>query len=269
MDPKTVWNRYFGHTGFRPGQETLIDGILFGRDVMGIMPTGGGKSVCYQIPALLLPGTTLAISPPISLMKDQVTALRESNISAVFLSSSYVGAALIVRVLRGSRDLRIRELGLEELSTFGLLKETSRGLVDQYIDRLVEQELLIEAAHSTLRTTHKAAAVLFLGEQVTMLTRTEPREEKKQKHQGEKRSSLSKPAQADSGLLAALKATRTRLAQEERVPAYIVFSNALLIDMAEKAPKTMEQFLEVSGVGEVKAFRYGTIFLQVISEYEQ
>ncbi len=173
MDPKTVWNRYFGHTGFRPGQETLIDGILFGRDVMGIMPTGGGKSVCYQIPALLLPGTTLAISPPISLMKDQVTALRESNISAVFLSSSYVGAALIVRVLRGSRDLRIRELGLEELSTFGLLKETSRGLVDQYIDRLVEQELLIEAAHSTLRTTHKAAAVLFLGEQVTMLTRME------------------------------------------------------------------------------------------------
>lgn len=63
MDKYTVLKQSFGHTAFRPGQETLVDGILSGRDVLGIMPTGGGKSLCYQIPALLLPGITVVISP--------------------------------------------------------------------------------------------------------------------------------------------------------------------------------------------------------------
>lgn len=79
---------YFGHDNFRHGQEALIDALLSGRDVIGIMPTGGGKSICYQIPALILPGVTLVISPLISLMKDQVMALNQHNISAAFINSS-------------------------------------------------------------------------------------------------------------------------------------------------------------------------------------
>ena len=80
--------RVYGHQAFRPGQEELVEGLLAGRDVLGVMPTGSGKSLCYQIPALLLPGTTMVISPLISLMKDQVTALKLRGITAAFLNSS-------------------------------------------------------------------------------------------------------------------------------------------------------------------------------------
>lgn len=79
---------YFGYDTYREGQETVIDSILSGRDVLGIMPTGAGKSVCYQIPALMLSGITLVISPLISLMQDQVAALNQVGIHAAYLNSS-------------------------------------------------------------------------------------------------------------------------------------------------------------------------------------
>ena len=80
--------RYFGHDSFRSRQEGLVDSILLGRDVLGIMPTGAGKSVCYQLPALMLPGVTIVISPLISLMKDQVNALIQAGIPTAYLNSS-------------------------------------------------------------------------------------------------------------------------------------------------------------------------------------
>ena len=91
MDKYKLLRQVYGYDVFRPGQEDLIDGVLSGRDVFGIMPTGGGKSMCYQIPGLLLPGLTVVISPLISLMRDQVQALTAAGIPAAYLNSTLSG----------------------------------------------------------------------------------------------------------------------------------------------------------------------------------
>ena len=88
MEKHEVLSRYFGYDAFRPGQEALIDAVLSGRDAFGVMPTGAGKSLCYQIPALMTEGITLVISPLISLMQDQVTALVQAGVPAAYLNSS-------------------------------------------------------------------------------------------------------------------------------------------------------------------------------------
>lgn len=88
MDKYKVLKEVFGHSDFREGQEQIVDAILSGRDIMGIMPTGAGKSVCYQLPALMLDGITIVISPLISLMKDQVMSLVQLGIKAAYINSS-------------------------------------------------------------------------------------------------------------------------------------------------------------------------------------
>lgn len=88
MNKNDILKKYFGYDCFREGQETVIESILSGRDVLGIMPTGAGKSICYQVPALMMGGITLVVSPLISLMKDQVSSLNQAGISAAYLNSS-------------------------------------------------------------------------------------------------------------------------------------------------------------------------------------
>lgn len=86
--PEQALKILFGYDSFRTGQKSVIDNILAGRDALAVMPTGAGKSVCYQIPAVLLPGITLVVSPLISLMQDQVKALNEAGVPAAFINSS-------------------------------------------------------------------------------------------------------------------------------------------------------------------------------------
>lgn len=85
---KNALKRYFGHSDFRPGQEETVDAVLAGRDTLTVLPTGGGKSLCYQLPAVLMKGAALVISPLIALMKDQVDALQKAGIPATYINSS-------------------------------------------------------------------------------------------------------------------------------------------------------------------------------------
>lgn len=122
MDKFSVLKQYFGYDTFREGQETLIDGILGGKDVFGIMPTGSGKSLCFQIPALLMDGITLVISPLISLMKDQVATLNQAGIHAAYLNSSLT-ASQYFKALALAREGRypIIYVAPERLETEGFL----------------------------------------------------------------------------------------------------------------------------------------------------
>src|SRR5216117_4204533 len=87
VDLVTALHAHFGHTAFRVGQEDLVRAVLEGYDVLAVMPTGSGKSLGFQLPALLLPGTTLVVSPLISLMKDQVDELNRRGVRAASLHS--------------------------------------------------------------------------------------------------------------------------------------------------------------------------------------
>ena len=178
----------------------------------------------------------------------------------------YVGAALIVQVLRGGHSQRIKELGLDQLSTYGLMREETRERVRAYLDCLEAAECVYtETEHGTLRPGPRANTVLFHGERVHMLSRVERQTEAPVRQKAERVPA----APPDQSLLAALRAERTRLARQEGVPPYIIFSNAALADMAARVPRTPEEFLEVSGVGQVKARRYGSAFLAVIAAWRE
>lgn len=102
-DKLSVLKEYFGHDSFREGQDRITDSLLGGRDVLGIMPTGTGKSICYQVPALMFDGITIVVSPLISLMKDQVSALVQSGVAAAYINSSLTHAQYL-KVLQNTES---------------------------------------------------------------------------------------------------------------------------------------------------------------------
>ncbi len=120
--PEEALKVLFGYDSFRPGQKQVIDSILSGRDAFAVMPTGAGKSVCYQIPAMVLPGITLVVSPLISLMQDQVKALNEAGVSAAFINSSLSESELCETVRNARQGLyKIIYVAPERLVTEGFI----------------------------------------------------------------------------------------------------------------------------------------------------
>src|SRR5438093_1942717 len=105
---RVILRDHFGYENFRPGQVDVVAAVLGGNDTVAVLPTGGGKSLCYQVPALVLPGLTVVISPLISLMKDQVDRLTRRGVPATVLNSTLTPdevAARIARIARG--DLKL------------------------------------------------------------------------------------------------------------------------------------------------------------------
>ncbi len=123
MTKLEVLENYFGHSEFRKGQEQLIDNILNGRDVLGVMPTGAGKSVCFQIPAMLMNGTVIVISPLISLMRDQVDALVQNGISAACINSAQDSASSYEVFRRAAAgEYKLLYVAPERLETEGFMR---------------------------------------------------------------------------------------------------------------------------------------------------
>ncbi|WP_223070512.1 DNA helicase RecQ [Paenibacillus caui] len=125
-EARDLLQKYYGYPDFREGQQRIVESLLSGNDTLGIMPTGGGKSICYQIPALLHPGLTLVISPLISLMKDQVDALTAMGIPAAYINSTLSGKEVNDRIRAARRgDLKLLYVAPERLELDWFRQEMS------------------------------------------------------------------------------------------------------------------------------------------------
>ena len=171
----------------------------------------------------------------------------------------YVGKPTVVRTLQGSREKKTLELGLNDLSTYGLLKTMGANAIKELISRLEDGGyLMTELEHQTLRPTEKADGVLYFGEPVEVLVLKQ--EEKLQRLDDDGMT------EDERELFDLLRECRSTLAREHGVAPFMIFSNATLMDMAKKHPTNMTAFKRVSGVGEMKASWYGKEFLKVLKK---
>ncbi len=198
-----------------------------------------------------------------------------SCVKRVYAHLNYsVGTALIVNVLRGGKVKRVLELGLDRVKTYGVMSKAEPMQIRRYIDFLAREGYLrVTQEYQTLVLTERSDAVLFRGETVVMPMKRAPKpaveETVRKSERTVKVTVVPTASDVPDDLMTVLKTVRLRLAEEEKVPRYMVFSNAALEDMERKRPRTMEEFLNVSGVGTTKAAKYGETFLAAIAEFDK
>ncbi len=195
-----------------------------------------------------------------------ITKEAQMIISCVMRIKEYLGytpgETFIIKVLKESREQKILELGVDKIKTYGIMKDIPTSSVKMIFDRLLFDGYLKKNEFDGIVTTEKSKAVLFENEKVSMTVRKTA--EKGRKSAGNSNKAVTV---GDAQLYDILRAVRMRIAKKEKLPAYIVFSNATLNDMAKKAPVNIEEFMDVYGVGQAKAELYGDIFIQEIKKY--
>ncbi len=192
-----------------------------------------------------------------------ITVDAQKIFSCIKRTGERFGKKMICDILRGSKNEKILRFGMDSQTTYGLMKDYSEYQVREIMDFL-EFEGYIESSgteYPTLSVSPKANRIL-LGKETLVMKQAKPKEPAERK--GKK--ATASPLAEDGGLLARLKALRRELAAEKKVPAYVIFADAALVDMCRKRPVTPEEFLEVSGVGKVKMEQYGERFLQVLRD---
>ncbi len=193
-------------------------------------------------------------------------------LSCVYRLRESYGIAYVIDVLRGSSSEKILLRGHDQLSTYGIGAEVSRDHWQSLLRQLIHRGYLLQdiARFSVLRLT-EAAWPLLRGEEVLVLAKPRTRVPSAKQRRAQARAARASGLallEVDEGLFARLRELRKRLADEQQVPAYIVFADATLAEMAASKPRTSEELLEVTGVGATKLERYGEAFLSAIAEYE-
>ncbi len=193
-----------------------------------------------------------------------ITVAAQKIISCVYRlkqRNRTAGKALLVRILYGSKDERILSSGLDTLSTYGIMKDMSRARIRDILEFLVAEGYIdIEPEFNTCRITKKADE--FIKTRGTLLMKLP-----KEQTQNEPKKEVA--AEEDTVLMTQLKALRRKIASVLGVPAYVVFSDATLREMSVKQPVTNAEFMNISGVGSMKAERYGKQFMGLIKEYKE
>ena len=191
-----------------------------------------------------------------------------------------LGLTQIIAMLRGSKNQRVLQLGLDKLSTYGIMHGVDQKQLREYVEFLIDSGYLYltQGEYPVLRATPQAREVLFHGETVEYSRRVPSVQEKKLPTSRRKKAAAEpveqvaldpQGQQEAANLFEALRDLRNELSQKQNIPAYLIFTNASLTDMAARQPDTMEEFLQVSGVGEYKAKRYGKVFLDRIAAWKK
>lgn len=196
-----------------------------------------------------------------------VTQKAQKIISCIQRLNGVFGVNMIIDILRGSKTKRIKENNLQNQSTYGIMSGISADDIRAIVIHLIQSGYIIKThgKYPVLTTTDTAREILFDG--VTAIMKVDINEKVEPKHIKKLRKIPIEYGDADMALFERLKILRMEIATIGSVPAFVVFSNKTLIDMCNKLPRTGDEFLDVSGVGNMKADRYGDRFLEEINEY--